>query len=438
MNIYIVVEVKKREFVPKFLLSLEAALNNHTVYVGNITQLLIKDILKPGLLHHKSITPTVGRQALLKKLKKKKFIVSSLDEEVGGVSVDAKEYVNIRYGNKTVKLADQIFTWGKFDHQNLSRTYKKYKNKILNTGNPRVDLWRNDFQKFHGKRKKKIILYSSNYNFFFGNLSLIDQYRKKKSLGYFKRGEREKFWLYRVKKEAIILEKLITTLKNLSKKFSKKHFVFRPHPDENADNWRTIFEDCKNIEVNNHHNLSEVMNDAELVLHNGCTGGLESAIRQIPTICYVPVKDVSSGHPIANKVSDLATNEKQLIKKIENIFKNNRKHSFNKIVKKEILFRYENLNNTLPAYKKITKSWYKYDSPELSEDNSDYTFKKFFLKKKLKKGLSMRPFKNPKFSPFLNKDIIRIKEKLSKINDKFKNVSVKIIGDDLIKVHLKN
>ena len=50
----------------------------------------------------------------------------------------------------------------------------------------------------------------------------------------------------------------------------------------------------------------------------------------------------------------------------------------------------------------------------------------------------MRPFKNPKFSPFLNKDIIRIKEKLSKINDKFKNVSVKIIGDDLIKVHLKN
>ena len=385
MNIYIVVEVKKREFVPKFLLSLEAALSNHTVYVGNITQLLMKDILKPGLLHHKSITPTLDRQNLLKKLKKKKFIVSSLDEEVGGVSIDAKEYVKIRYGNKTVKLTDQIFTWGKFDYKNLSNTYRTHKKKIINTGNPRVDLWRKDFQKFYGKRKKKIILYSSNYNFFFGNLSLIDQYRKKKLLGYFKRGEKEKFWLHRVKKEAVILEKLITTLKNLSKKFPKKHFVFRPHPDENSDNWETIFEDCKNIEVNNSHNLSEVMNDAELVLHNGCTGGLESAIRQIPTICYVPVKNMSSGHPIANKVSDLATSERQLIKKIEKIFRNNYKHNFNKTVKKEILFRYENLDNTLPAYKKITKNWNKCDRPELNHNNSDYTFKKFFLKKRLKK-----------------------------------------------------
>ena len=33
MNIYVVVELKKREFIPKLLLSLEAALNNHVVYL---------------------------------------------------------------------------------------------------------------------------------------------------------------------------------------------------------------------------------------------------------------------------------------------------------------------------------------------------------------------------------------------------------------------
>ena len=90
---------------------------------------------------------------------------SSLDEEVGGVSINSKEYVNIRYGIKTFNLVDIIFTWGKFDYLNLIKIYKRFKKKIVNSGNPRVDLWRQDFQKFYGIRKKKFILISSNYNF---------------------------------------------------------------------------------------------------------------------------------------------------------------------------------------------------------------------------------------------------------------------------------
>lgn len=73
MNIYVVVELKKREFIPKLLLALEAAMHNHNVYIGNINQFLKKDYLKPGLLHHKSITPVKDKISLLKKLKKKKF-----------------------------------------------------------------------------------------------------------------------------------------------------------------------------------------------------------------------------------------------------------------------------------------------------------------------------------------------------------------------------
>ena len=130
MNIYLVVELKKREFIPKLLLALEAAMHNHNVYLGNINQFLKKDYLKPGLLHHKSITPVRDKISLLKKLKKKNFVISSLDEEVGGVSVNSKEYVNIRYGNKTFDLVDIIFTWGKFDYLNLIKIYKKFKKKL--------------------------------------------------------------------------------------------------------------------------------------------------------------------------------------------------------------------------------------------------------------------------------------------------------------------
>ena len=435
MNIYVVVELKKREFVPKFLLSLEAALNNHVVYLGNINQLLSKNFLKPGLLHHKSITPVKQKHSLLKRLKKKKFIISSLDEEVGGVSVNAKEYVKIRYGEKTLKLVDTIFTWGKFDYNNLCNTYKKYNKKIINSGNPRVDLWRGDFQKYYGKRKKKFILISSNYNFFFGNHSLLDQYRRKKELDYFKRGESEKLYLNRIKIEATLLENLIITLKNLSNKFKAKKFLFRHHPEENIEAWKFIFEDFKNIKVNNEGSLSEVMNNAEIVLHNGCTGGLESAIRKIPTISYMPIHNMSAGHPVANKVSSIVKSEKQLIRKIESICKSKKKYHSNTIAKKEINFRYENLKN-IPAYKKIVQIWNKFDAPELSLKNNDFSLKNYFLNRGFKKRLSLRPYENYKFDPFTKNEINEIKNKLIKINPKFKKIFVKIVGDDLLKISL--
>ena len=73
MNIYFIVEIKKREFLSRFLLALEAASSGHQVYLGNIAQLLERNLLKPGLIHHKSLTPNKNRINQLKNLKKKKF-----------------------------------------------------------------------------------------------------------------------------------------------------------------------------------------------------------------------------------------------------------------------------------------------------------------------------------------------------------------------------
>lgn len=435
MNIYIVVEVKNREFIPKLLLSLQAACSNHVVYIGNITQLLKKNFLKPGLLHHKSLTPTKNRFSLLKELKEKNFLVSSLDEEVGGVNPD-NEYLNIRYGKKTINLADLIFTWGKFDYSNLINRYKDFKEKFINSGNPRVDLWRSDFQRYYGKKEKNYILIISNYNFLFGATKLIEQYNNKVELEYFKRGESEKAYFNRIAKEGNLLEDLIPTLKNLSKKFKHKKFIFRPHPDENENAWKDIFYDCKNIFVQKKGSLSEVLNGAEAVLHNGCAGGLESSLRNIPTIAFMPKGNMTAGHPISNRFSMVVNSEKNLIKKLSLIFKSNSKHSLDSNQKKEVSTRYENLYN-FPAYKKIVQEWNKIENPKLRIKNKDILFKIFFLKKKLKKFLTRTPYISYKFEPFSKNEINRVKLRFDKFNPNFRNVSIEIVGDDLLKVKLR-
>jgi surface carbohydrate biosynthesis protein len=157
MNIYISIEIKRRELSSRMLLALESAIRGHDVYIGDLEPYLKRNLLKPGIVHFKSLPPIKRRVNELSKLKKKNFICTSQDEESGHINDNPKEYVKSRYGKKTIQLIDSIFTWGKFDFNNLKKTYPKFKSKFVNTGNPRIDFWRKDFSNFYKKRKEKFI-----------------------------------------------------------------------------------------------------------------------------------------------------------------------------------------------------------------------------------------------------------------------------------------
>lgn len=433
MNIYLIVEIKKREFLSRFLLALEAASSGHQVYLGNIAQLLERNLLKPGLIHHKSLTPNKNRINQLKNLKKKNFLITSQDEEVGHVNINGSEYVSTRFGVQTIKLADYVFTWGKFDYKNLSSKYPKLKNKIINTGNPRVDYWRKDFKNYYGKKKKKFILISSNYENIFGNTALYEKYRILKETDYFKLGMSEKLLFKRMTIEASLIEKLINLLKKLSKLYAKKKFLFRPHPIENPSHWKIIFEDCKNFFVENSDNLSDVLNDAEIVLHNGCTGGLEASIREIPTISYMPIKKNTMGHPISNKVSVIKKTESSVISEINKILNKKNKHKLTKNRLKEIENRFENINNK-SAYKNIVNCWNNLGDIKHSRENNNFLINLFLKFKLFRKNISLKPYVNKKFEPFTNFELKEIKSRLEKVDPKFKKIKVKLLGEDLIKV----
>ena len=110
MNIYINLEIEKRELLSKILLSLEAANKGHDVYLGRINPLLNNNLLNPGIVNFKSITPGFSKLKKLKNLKKKNFLFTRLDEEHGFINNNGS-YKNYRYSEETLKLVDKVFTW---------------------------------------------------------------------------------------------------------------------------------------------------------------------------------------------------------------------------------------------------------------------------------------------------------------------------------------
>ena len=249
MNVYLNLEIEKRELPGKILLALDSALKGNEVYIGRLMPYLLKKFFNPGIVHFKSITPGITRINELKFFKNSKFLTTSIDEEHGIIDINT-EYTKLRFSDVTLNLIDKVFNWGDFDYQNLVNEYPKYKKKFFNSGNPRIDLWRQDFKKYYKNISnihiKDYIFFSTNFEFFSVEpiKKIIDFHSE---AGYFKRGLKKSNLIKDFKESKIIFKYYKKAIINLSLKFHDKMIVIRPHPRDDIKKWEKIFKNYKNI-----------------------------------------------------------------------------------------------------------------------------------------------------------------------------------------------
>ena len=435
MNIYIYIEIKKRELSSRLLLGLEAAKRGHDVYIGDIIPYFKRNLFEPGIVHHKSLSPAVHRIGQLKEFKNKKFLCTSQDEESGHTNDNPKEYINLRYGKKTIELSEKIFTWGKFDYKNLIKEYSKFKNKFSNTGNPRIDFWKEKNTGYFNKSSlhlKDFILVSSNFETICGYTNLPNKIHMLRELGYFDRGLTEESIIQRATQEQLIFDDFVKLIKKVSKTFPRKKIVFRPHPIEKVSDWKKIFFNYKNILIDNSNDIADWITNSSLVIHNGCTGGLEAALRNKNTISFSP-KGLNIGHKFPNLVSENFTNIDDTIRGIKKSFqKKSKTKNYKKI--KEIKKRFENYYN-LDAYLSIVNEWEKIDKKNLNDENNINKIKVFSKLKEIKSNFKKNKKENYKFPSFTPPEIKLLHKNICKIDKNFKDLKIDLISGKLLRIY---
>ena len=431
MNLYINVEILNREFQSKLLVAMESASKGIKVYMGRLTPYLMRDFFVPGIVLLKSITPSPSRLEELKYYRRNNFIVTSLDEEVGLVEHN-KKYLNLRYSNKSLDLTDRVFTWGKFDYDNLTNRFKKHKKKFILSGNPRVDYWRKDFDIFYKSKKFKynnFILFSLNFRLLSKKkLKIYLQFLKK--AGYLKRGltiselNKDRKDCFRMFKE---YSKLIISLS----KETDLNIVVRPHPADELEKYNFLSK-YKNIKVINTGNISEWIHQAKMVIHSGCTGGLEASVRGLPTVSYHPFSS-APGHRIADRYSIKIRNLKECLNIVKRITENN--HKTKKINLKDFEFRAHNILNNKPGYKVIVDEFYKLmKKSRIKHKNNDLVLKFKFKLRDIRSKLLKLEYGNIKFAFFDRSEVIKTFNALKKLDPKFKNLRVNLIKKDIIQI----
>jgi len=433
MNLYLPIEILNREFHSKLLIAMESASKGISVYMGNLSPYLKRNFFAPGIILQKSITPSPNRIKELTHYRNKKFIITSLDEEVGLFKLDTIDYVKLRYSDASIKLTDKIFTWGKYDHKNLSNRFKKYKKKFVLSGNPRLDFWTkklDNYFKYKNLDYKNYILFSNNFSFLIPKKKFNKYLSFLKAADYAQRGYNANRALRQRKASIKLFKEFMKLIKSLVKKTNLK-IIIRPHPTESLENYKNL-KKFENVKVIKEGNISEWIYHSKLVIHSGCTGGLEASVRGKPTISYMPYK-IAHGHKYANNFSLKAYTLKNCLKMIKGI--ENNKTKIKKLNLKDIKYRAHNFLSKKTSYSIIAEEFLKLiKSKKINFKNNDIFLNIIFKLRDLRSKILKKKYGNEKFSTFNKKYTIETFKIFKKLSPKYKNLNIFFLKKNIIQI----
>nr|WP_263326532.1 surface carbohydrate biosynthesis protein [Neobacillus sp. Marseille-Q6967] len=283
--LFIPVEIKLRELNAKLLLTYHALRRNYNVIIGEAHKIYENAAEFPkGILFSKGYTLNNMHRNFT--AKETGHILVELDEE--GLFEKESLILDLRTDEKLFSLIDHIYCWGKYHEGLLLKKFPQFKEKIFITGNPRFDLLRKKYRNLFGEEVKKIreqykdfILVNTRFSFY-------------NTHNGFNPKEEELRKLY---------DHFIILVRELSYKYPNLNFVVRPHPGESMDSYRRELDGCKNVFVVHSGNIIEWILASQLVIHNGCTTGIESFLVDKPVISYIPFESASIKEFLPDEIS---------------------------------------------------------------------------------------------------------------------------------------
>ena len=71
--------------------------------------------------------------------------------------------------------------------------------------------------------------------------------------------------------------------------FPRTNIIVRPHPMEDFTSYERAFSSYPNIHVVHEGNIIKWLLAADIIIHNGCTSGIEGFLLEKPIISYLPL-----------------------------------------------------------------------------------------------------------------------------------------------------
>jgi surface carbohydrate biosynthesis protein len=292
------VENQVRELDPKLLLACVAAKRGFSVIIGSHREIDFRMASFPRSLYlNKSMTKR--NLKMFRIMQKLGHEILTWDEEAL-VHLPAETYYSRRLSPTAIRYNSHLFAWGE-DNAELWRNYPDLPEDmpIHVTGNPRSDMLRPELRSFYEleveqlrKCYGKIILVNTNFNHvnaFFPAQNLFRPAREEGEEPQFGKagvGMDRKFAEGLRDHKTAILNAFKELIPILDQAYPEHTIIVRPHPTENQQVYVDIAKACKRVKVTNEGNVVPWLMATDVVVHNGCTTGVEAYMMDVPAISY--------------------------------------------------------------------------------------------------------------------------------------------------------
>lgn len=448
MNIYFEVENYTREMESRILLGIEAVSNGHQVYISDRTQILenaIKDNLEPGIIFLKDVNSEDYMQENLELIKKKGFYVIATDEEAGIQFDNYEDFIKARSIRNFANI-DMYICWGLRDKTLLKKIFKNNKTKFISLGSPRLDLCKTKllkkkkYKSLKEKISEKYILFASNISFTMGIRPMPEFIGSRVKEDKIDAEWREKYLFYKWTNHTELCFHFVKLIRKVAEKFPNKKIIIRPHPNETISAWEHILiNKYKNIKIIKDGSIADYIFNSDLLIHSGCTSGIESFLMKRKSISYLPTTlKFSVDRNFSDNLSIICKNEQDVFDVINDATE--RKFENNNDLKKRVI-NYENsysfrkINIILNKIKK-EKKYKSYSCDKVFNQKTFYQRSKARIKKKIKQILQIQTENfNTKFPPIDRKDINEKINELKNFDEKYQNINSVVLNNRSIKIY---
>tara|TARA_B110000027_G_scaffold20010_1_gene21025 strand:+ start:2944 stop:4254 length:1311 start_codon:yes stop_codon:yes gene_type:complete len=433
MNVYIKIEIKDREFISRTLIAAYLAKKGHDVYVGDdefIGRYLENKILNPGIILEKSLSPVKRKIKRLSLLKKNNFKIVNLDEEGGLNDPNYKYWSSERYSNKTLKIADISFCWGRYDYEMNKKLFPKFKKKFYLSGNPRFDL--HNVKNIENKKiKKKIIIIPSTFTLT-AYKRIVDEFDiysklRKPNLNI------QKKWFIGARERSIETFDLLDLIYEIKKKFNNLLIEIWVHPKEDIDMWRKLIPEDKHIKYTKIKDFNSTSSDKSLFIFTGSTLGMDVMLNNRFLVYYNP-SSIFKGSTIPIKMSKKVNSAELMLNIIKKFFNGKKfKQSF------KMQNYIHNSKKNIIASSIIADKIDELNSKDISKKNTflnnnlNHLYAKNYLRL-IRQKIDYKIY-NDKFAPFSKSEIKNVHKTLIDFNKEFKKIKIELIGPKLIRLN---
>ena len=278
-RLLIPVEVQMRELRARLFLAARARRRGFPVAIGRSQELhRHPERFAPGVILDNDATPASADY--YRRARALGHHVTAWDEEAIAVpGGDDHWYCRRRVDVDSLGALDWFFARGPGDAAAIVDHHPHLADRVVPAGNPRIDILHPSvYGTFSAPISDAPIVVMSRFarsNPFSGSREEVFERVKRK----FRLGEAETTYVYNYLSHChVLFDQFLPMIGRLAERFPGRNVVVRPHPSENIETWRSLARTRPNLTVAVEGTAVDQAAGAALVVHNGCTTGLEAAL----------------------------------------------------------------------------------------------------------------------------------------------------------------